>query len=85
MNPEQEESFRNITRLYDKMMERGWLTAHRLDLGSGTESLEFTPDGLKCARMIAALFEGTSLEVDQGMYFAFFGFVEKITKEPPNS
>jgi hypothetical protein len=83
MNPEQENALRDVTRLYDRMMECGWLTGHRLDVGGGTESLQFTPAGLQCARMIADIFESNSLEFDQGIYMAFFGFIEKVAKNPP--
>ena len=83
MTPEQEKARKDITRLYDKMMECGWLTAHAWK--EDTEVLQFTPAGLNSAQMIAALFKSGSIEVDQGLYMAFFGFVEKVAKNPPDS
>ena len=84
MTPEQEKARQDITRLYDKMMECGWLAAHAWT-AKGDESLQFTPAGLQSAKMIAAIFQTTSIEVDQGLYMAFFGFVEKVAKHPPDA
>ena len=82
MTPEQEKARQDITRLYDKMIECGWLTGHAWSEKSG-EALQFTPAGLQSTLMIADLFSGISVESDQGLYMAFFGFVEKVAKRPP--
>lgn len=83
MTPEQEKARDNIIRLYDRMIECEWLTGHALK--EGRELIQFTPDGLNCTKMIAALFGGVPIEGDQGLYMAFFGFVEKVVKNTPEA